>query len=222
MPLFRRFLAPEKISVRCSLCRDCAGKQQRRNQKAKRYLALALAVLLLFGLTACAGKTPSTETQTPAASETTPAADSTESGSSEEPIIIHVWSEDIETTLPLNEAFYEYTNHKYKIEYTPKPQEDGKCHLSLSPNLLFCWNHCGFQQNSCFCQQVQILTGANLRCCPRCWLFSCLGVYFHLRISPKEHQKERCGHSRPQRSFIPFHGALQNILLSAGFPTAVP
>ena len=34
----------------------------------------------------------------------------------------------------------------------------------------------------------------NLRCCPRCWLFSCLGVYFHLRISPKEHQKERCGH----------------------------
>ena len=31
-----------------------------------------------------------------------------------------------------------------------------KCHLSLSPNLLFCWNHCGFQQNFCFCQQVQI------------------------------------------------------------------
>ena len=58
----------------------------------------------------------------------------------------------------------------------------------------------------------------NLRCCPRCWLFSCLGVYFHLRISPKEHQKERCGHSRPQRSFITFYGALRNILLSAGFP----
>lgn len=90
----------------------------------KRYFALALAVLLLFGLTACAGKTPSTETQTPAASETTPAADSTESGSSEEPIIIHVWSEDIETTLPLNEAFYEYTNHKYKIEYTPIPSTE--------------------------------------------------------------------------------------------------
>ena len=32
---------------------------------------------------------------------------------------------------------------------------------------------------------------------------------------PKEHQKERCGHSRPQRSFITFHGALWNILLSA-------
>ena len=32
---------------------------------------------------------------------------------------------------------------------------------------------------------------------------------------PKEHQKERCGHSRPQRSFIIFHGALWNILLSA-------
>ena len=29
-----------------------------------------------------------------------------------------------------------------------------KCHLSLSPNLLFCWNHCGFQQFFCFCQQV--------------------------------------------------------------------
>ena len=29
-----------------------------------------------------------------------------------------------------------------------------KCHLSLSPNLLFCWNHCGFQQIFCFCQQV--------------------------------------------------------------------
>ena len=58
----------------------------------------------------------------------------------------------------------------------------------------------------------------NLRCDPRCWLFSCLGVYFHLRISPKEHQKERCGHSRPQRSFITFYGALRNILLPTGFP----
>ena len=37
-------------------------------------------------------------------------------------------------------------------------------------------------------------------------------------ISPKEHQKERCGHSRPQRSFITFYGALRNILLSTGFP----
>ena len=34
----------------------------------------------------------------------------------------------------------------------------------------------------------------------------------------KEHQTERCGHFRPQRSFITFHGALWNILLSAGFP----
>ena len=39
---------------------------------------------------------------------------------------------------------------------------------------------------------------------------------------PKEHQKERCGHSRPQRSFITFHGALRNILLPAGFPVVVP
>ena len=37
-------------------------------------------------------------------------------------------------------------------------------------------------------------------------------------ISPKEHQKERCGHFRSQRSFITFYGALWNILLSAGFP----
>ena len=34
----------------------------------------------------------------------------------------------------------------------------------------------------------------NLRCCPRCWLFSCLELWFHPHISPKEHQKERCGH----------------------------
>ena len=32
----------------------------------------------------------------------------------------------------------------------------------------------------------------------------------------KEHQKERCGHSRPQRSLITFRGALWNILLLAG------
>ena len=92
-----------------------------------------------------------------------------------------------------------------KIEYTPKPQEDGKCHLSLSPNLLFCWNHCGFQQNSCFCQQVQILTGANLRCCPRCWLFSCLGVYFHLRILPESTERSAAailGRSAPSFLFM--------------------
>ena len=40
----------------------------------------------------------------------------------------------------------------------PKPQEDGKCHLSLSPNLLFCWGHDGLQLNFYVCQQVQILT----------------------------------------------------------------
>ena len=38
---------------------------------------------------------------------------------------------------------------------------------------------------------------------------------------PKEHQKERCGHFRSQRSFITFYGALQNILLSAGFPATI-
>ena len=38
---------------------------------------------------------------------------------------------------------------------------------------------------------------------------------------PKEHQKERCGHSRSQRSFITFYGALRNILLPAGFPVTI-
>ena len=37
------------------------------------------------------------------------------------------------------------------------------CHLSLSPNLLFCWGHDGFQLNFYVCQQVQILT-APKRC----------------------------------------------------------
>ena len=37
----------------------------------------------------------------------------------------------------------------------------------------------------------------------------------------KEHQKERCGHSRSQRSFITLHGALRNILLLAGLPVTV-
>ena len=58
----------------------------------------------------------------------------------------------------------------------------------------------------------------NLRCDPRCWLFSCLGLWSHPPYFPKEHQKERCGHSRSQRSFITFYSALRNILLSAGFP----
>lgn len=49
----------------------------------------------------------------------------------------------------------------------PKPQEDGKYHLSLFPNLLFCWNHCGFQQNFCFCQQVPYCTVPNLLYGPR-------------------------------------------------------
>ena len=37
----------------------------------------------------------------------------------------------------------------------------------------------------------------------------------------KEHQKERCGHSRPQRSLITFRGALWNILLLAGLSATV-
>ena len=41
------------------------------------------------------------------------------------------------------------------------------------------------------------------------------GIVIPPPISPKEHQKERCDHSRSQRPFITFHGALWNILLSA-------
>ena len=48
--------------------------------------------------------------------------------------------------------------------------------------------------------------------------YSVVWDYDPTPISPKEHQKERCGHSRSQRSFITFYGALWNILLSAGFP----
>ena len=39
---------------------------------------------------------------------------------------------------------------------------------------------------------------------------------------PKEHQKERCGHSRSQRSFITFYGALRIISLSADFSAVFP
>ena len=38
---------------------------------------------------------------------------------------------------------------------------------------------------------------------------------------PKEHQKERCGHFRSQRSFISFYGALRIILLSARLSATV-
>ena len=50
--------------------------------------------------------------------------------------------------------------------------------------------------------------------------YSVVWDYDPTPISPKEHQKERCGHSRSQRSFITFYGALRNILLSAGFTAA--
>ena len=45
------------------------------------------------------------------------------------------------------------------------------------------------------------------------------GIMIPPPISPKEHQKERCDHSRSQRSFIT--GALQNILLSAELSATV-
>ena len=48
-----------------------------------------------------------------------------------------------------------------------------------------------------------------------------LGSVFPPPNSSRKHQKERCGHSRSQRSFITFHGALRIILLSAGFPVTI-
>ena len=44
------------------------------------------------------------------------------------------------------------------------------------------------------------------------------GSVFPPPNSSRKHRKERCGHFRSQRSSITFHGALWNILLSAGFP----
>ena len=72
----------------------------------------------------------------------------------------------------------------------------------------------------CFQPQPRqpVLRRNKLRCDPRCWLFSCLGVYFHLRILPESTKRSAAAISRSQRSFITFYGALRNILLSTGFP----
>ena len=59
----------------------------------------------------------------------------------------------------------------------------------------------------------------NLRCYPRCWLFSCLGFEFPAPPFPlKSTKRSAAAISWSQRSFITFHGALWNILLPAGFP----
>ena len=45
----------------------------------------------------------------------------------------------------------------------------------------------------------------NLRCDPRCWLFSCLGVYFHLRILPESTERSAAaifGRSAPSLLFM--------------------
>ena len=47
------------------------------------------------------------------------------------------------------------------------------------------------------------------------------GSVFPPPNSSRKHRNERCGHSRSQRSFITFYGALRNILLSAGFPVTI-
>ncbi len=62
----------------------------------------------------------------------------------------------------------------------------------------------------------------NLWCCPRCWLFSCLGLWSHPHISPKEHQRSAAAiYSVAALLHYFFHGALRNILLSAGFPVTI-
>ncbi len=64
-----------------------------------------------------------------------------------------------------------------------------------------------------------VLRRNNLRCCPRCWLFSCLGFEFPTPFFPLKSTKGALrplfGRSAPS---LLFHGALWNILLSAGFP----
>ena len=67
--------------------------------------------------------------------------------------------------IPANVSRESWINVEIEVEQSMQSyldSEDGKCHLSLFPNLLFCWNLCGFQQFFCFCQQVQILTGPYL------------------------------------------------------------
>ena len=44
----------------------------------------------------------------------------------------------------------------------------------------------------------------NLRCYPRCWLFSCLGLWSHPHISLKSTKRSAAAISRSQRSFITF------------------
>ena len=73
------------------------------------------------------------------------------------------------------------------------------------------------------------LPGRRARCArfPTCGVVRVAGFSVVWDCDPtppnfsKEHQKERCGHSRPQRSFISFYGALRIILLSAGFPVTI-
>ena len=61
----------------------------------------------------------------------------------------------------------------------------------------------------CFWVVARTVRFPNLRCCPRCWLFSCLGVYFHLRILPESTERSAAAIFRSQRSFITFYGALR-------------
>ena len=80
-------------------------------------------------------------------------------------------------------------------------------------------------------QLSQLMEGVSTACNPS--MAACLAVLsallaiqlFGNTFPPpnfsKEYQTERCGHSRSQRSFITFHGALQNTLLSAGFPVTI-
>ena len=63
--------------------------------------------------------------------------------------------------IPANVSRESWINVEIEVEQSMQSyldSEDGKCHLSLSPNLLFCWNLCGFQQFFCFCQQVPYCT----------------------------------------------------------------
>ena len=71
--------------------------------------------------------------------------------------------------IPANVSRESWINVEIEVEQSMQSyldSEDGKCHLSLFPNLLFCWNLCGFQQFFAFVNRSLIV---HYRRIHRCW-----------------------------------------------------
>ena len=88
----------------------------------------------------------------------------------------------------------------------------------VCPNRLGCPRCVSRSPEACFrgvARAVRVSQPAVLSALLAIQLF---GSVFPPPNSSRKHRNERCGHSRSQRSFIMFYGALRNILLSAGFP----